>query len=221
MQDRSDPDTFNIFIATDNHLGFKEGDAVRGDDAFNTMEEIFQLAQGNDMLLLGGDLFHDNKPSRHCMHRTLKMFRQYCLGDNEINFNVVSDPVRARSPAESGAAHFVRTVRSLCNSPHRRLCNRRAAVSCFGSRHGTLIPSPKRAQTFACPLAGPGLTQSPHFCVAFPRSCLAYSAVRSVFGRSGDGPTGDRGDRSGGCPAAPECLHAMQHRPRRSRRSRT
>ena len=94
MKDVDDPDTFNIFIATDNHLGFKETDAVRGDDSFNAMEEIFQMAGDYDMLVLGGDLFHDNKPTRHCLHRTIGMFRKHCLKDKAIKFNVVSDPVR-------------------------------------------------------------------------------------------------------------------------------
>ncbi len=93
MQDVDDPDTFNIFVATDNHLGFLEEDPIRGSDAFNTMDEIFQHAIKYDMLLLGGDLFHANKPSRHCMHRTIAMFRKYCLRDKGINFDVVSDAV--------------------------------------------------------------------------------------------------------------------------------
>ena len=46
--------------------GVWEKDAERKDDSFNTFEEVMQLAveQDVDMLLLGGDLFHDNKPSR-------------------------------------------------------------------------------------------------------------------------------------------------------------
>mgnify|MGYP000556959074 CR=1 FL=1 len=66
MEGVDDPDILNIFVATDNHLGFKEQDPIRGNDSFNTMEEIFKNAVDYDMLLLGGDLFHHNKPSRHC-----------------------------------------------------------------------------------------------------------------------------------------------------------
>ena len=93
MQDPNDPDTFNIFVATDNHLGFKDQDPVRGNDSFDAMDEIFRMAADADLLLLGGDLFHENKPTRHCMHRTIEMFRKYCLQDRPIKFNVVSDPV--------------------------------------------------------------------------------------------------------------------------------
>ena len=37
-------DTFKILIATDNHLGFMEKDPIRGNDSFNTFEEILQIA---------------------------------------------------------------------------------------------------------------------------------------------------------------------------------
>ena len=43
-----------------------EKDEVRKDDSFMAFEEVLQLAakHGADFVLLGGDLFHDNKPSR-------------------------------------------------------------------------------------------------------------------------------------------------------------
>jgi double-strand break repair protein MRE11 len=34
-----------------------------------------------DILLLGGDLFHENKPSRQCMVKAMKLFKHYVLGD--------------------------------------------------------------------------------------------------------------------------------------------
>ena len=34
-----------------------------------------------DILLLGGDLYHDNKPSRQCMVKSMKLFKRYVLGD--------------------------------------------------------------------------------------------------------------------------------------------
>ena len=37
----SDPDTIRILIASDMHLGYAEKDPIRGDDSFNTFEEIF------------------------------------------------------------------------------------------------------------------------------------------------------------------------------------
>lgn len=42
---RDDEDTFKILIATDVHLGYLEKDAIRGDDSYNTLNEILQYAQ--------------------------------------------------------------------------------------------------------------------------------------------------------------------------------
>uniref|UniRef100_F7BX39 Double-strand break repair protein n=1 Tax=Xenopus tropicalis TaxID=8364 RepID=F7BX39_XENTR len=90
---KDDEDTFKILVATDIHLGFMEKDAVRGNDSFSTFDEILRLAQDNevDFLLLGGDLFHDNKPSRRTLHICLEQLRKYCMGDRPIEFEVLSD----------------------------------------------------------------------------------------------------------------------------------
>lgn len=88
-----DEDTFKILIATDIHLGYLEKDAIRGNDSYNTLNEILKCAKTNqvDFILLGGDLFHDNKPSRRCLHNCITMLRQYCMGDSPIHFNILSD----------------------------------------------------------------------------------------------------------------------------------
>ncbi|XP_054453521.1 double-strand break repair protein MRE11 [Anoplopoma fimbria] len=88
-----DEDTFKILIATDIHLGYLEKDAIRGNDSYNTLEEILKCAKTNqvDFILLGGDLFHENKPSRRCLHSSITMLRQYCMGDTPIQFNILSD----------------------------------------------------------------------------------------------------------------------------------
>ncbi|XP_063286731.1 double-strand break repair protein MRE11 [Pelobates fuscus] len=88
-----DKDTFKILVATDIHLGYLEKDAVRGNDSFVTFDEILKLAHDNevDFLLLGGDLFHDNKPSRKTLHTCLEMLRKYCMGDRPIQFEILSD----------------------------------------------------------------------------------------------------------------------------------
>ncbi|XP_066508525.1 double-strand break repair protein MRE11-like [Hoplias malabaricus] len=88
-----DEDTFKILIATDVHLGFLEKDAVRGNDTFVTFDEIMKCAKENevDFVLLGGDLFHDNKPSRKTMHSCLEIMRKYCMGDKPILFDIISD----------------------------------------------------------------------------------------------------------------------------------
>ncbi|KAM4627359.1 double-strand break repair protein MRE11 isoform 2-T3 [Polymixia lowei] len=88
-----DEDTFRILIATDIHLGYLEKDAIRGDDTYRTLDEILNCAKTNqvDFILLGGDLFHDNKPTRRCLHTCISKFRQYCMGDSPILFNILSD----------------------------------------------------------------------------------------------------------------------------------
>jgi len=59
-------DLLRILIATDNHLGYMERDPIRGNDSFVSFEEILQQARKLkvDFVLLGGDMFHENKPSR-------------------------------------------------------------------------------------------------------------------------------------------------------------
>ncbi|XP_058519720.1 double-strand break repair protein MRE11 [Ochotona princeps] len=88
-----DENTFKILVATDIHLGFMEKDAVRGNDTFVTLDEILRLAQESevDFILLGGDLFHENKPSRKTLHTCLELLRKYCMGDRPIQFEIISD----------------------------------------------------------------------------------------------------------------------------------
>jgi double-strand break repair protein MRE11 len=90
----SSSETFRILIATDNHLGFMEGHESRGNDSFAAFEEILKTAveQQVDMLLLGGDLFHANQPSRSTILKTLALFRKYCMGDRPIMVQCVSNP---------------------------------------------------------------------------------------------------------------------------------
>nr|XP_033805569.1 double-strand break repair protein MRE11 [Geotrypetes seraphini] len=88
-----DANTFKVLVATDIHLGYMEKDAVRGNDTFLTFAEILQLAQDHevDFLLLGGDLFHDNKPSRRTFHTCVELLRKHCMGDRPIQFEILSD----------------------------------------------------------------------------------------------------------------------------------
>ncbi|KAJ8410870.1 hypothetical protein AAFF_G00188270 [Aldrovandia affinis] len=88
-----DEDTFKILIATDIHLGYLEKDAIRGNDTFVTFDEILKCAKQHkvDFILLGGDLFHDNKPSRRTMHNCIELLRKYCMGDQPITFEILSD----------------------------------------------------------------------------------------------------------------------------------
>lgn len=55
-------DTIRILVSTDNHVGFEERDPIRKDDSWRTFDEVMTLAKERDvdMVLLAGDLFHDN-----------------------------------------------------------------------------------------------------------------------------------------------------------------
>jgi hypothetical protein len=67
----SEDDIIKILVSSDNHVGFLERDPIRGEDSFLAFEEVLGLAVANDvdMVLLAGDLFHENKPSRYTLWR--------------------------------------------------------------------------------------------------------------------------------------------------------
>lgn len=46
---RDDEDTFRILISTDIHLGYLEKDAIRGNDSYNTLNEILNCAKTNQV----------------------------------------------------------------------------------------------------------------------------------------------------------------------------
>lgn len=80
---------------------------MRGNDSFAAFEEILQLAKQYDVdaLLLGGDLFHENKPSRKCMHTAMELFRHYCLGSRPSELELLSDP-SVNFPGKFGTVNY-------------------------------------------------------------------------------------------------------------------
>lgn len=42
-------------------------------------------------MLLGGDLFHENKPSRRTLYRTMDILRRHCMGDEPVGFQIISE----------------------------------------------------------------------------------------------------------------------------------
>jgi double-strand break repair protein MRE11 len=70
--------------------GVWERDACRKDDSFEAFNEVLELANARsvDMVLLGGDLFHENKPSRDTVYKCLNILKNNCLGDKPICFQV-------------------------------------------------------------------------------------------------------------------------------------
>lgn len=90
---RPDADTITILVATDNHVGYAERDSVRQNDSQDSFKEIMQLAKTRDvdMVLLAGDLFHDNKPSRKAMYSVMESLRTNCFGDKPCELEMLSD----------------------------------------------------------------------------------------------------------------------------------
>ena len=81
-EDDSDASTLRVLLTTDNHLGYLECDPIRGLDSFAAFEEILGLARQHkvNMVLLSGDLFHENKPSRNTMH-IVSFVSDYCRSE--------------------------------------------------------------------------------------------------------------------------------------------
>ncbi|KAI1906663.1 meiotic recombination protein [Ophidiomyces ophidiicola] len=88
-----DADTIRILVSTDNHVGYNERDPVRGDDSWKSFHEVMCLAKDRDvdMVLLAGDLFHDNKPSRKSMYQVIRSLRMNCYGDKPCELELLSD----------------------------------------------------------------------------------------------------------------------------------
>lgn len=86
-------DTIRILVSTDNHVGYAERDANRRDDSWKTFHEVMCLAKEKDvdMVLLAGDLFHDNKPSRKAMFNVMRSIRMNCYGDKPCELEMLSD----------------------------------------------------------------------------------------------------------------------------------
>ncbi|KAK0880144.1 meiotic recombination [Friedmanniomyces endolithicus] len=86
-------DTIRILVSTDNHVGYKERDPIRGDDSWKSFHEVMCLAKDRDvdMVLLAGDLFHENKPSRKSMYHVMRSLRMNCYGDKPCELEMLSD----------------------------------------------------------------------------------------------------------------------------------
>jgi DNA repair exonuclease SbcCD nuclease subunit len=95
-------------LASDNHLGYMEKDPVRGHDSINTFEEILTIARDQkvDFILLGGDLFHENRPSRKILYQTMDLLRAYCFGNRSNPMEILSDPATNFAPSRFLSANY-------------------------------------------------------------------------------------------------------------------
>ena len=103
-----DDDVLRILLSTDNHLGYCEKDFIRGMDSFAAFEEVLRIAKWKrvDFVLLSGDLFHENKPSRLTLHKTMEILRRYCMGPDAVRFQIVSDQAENFRSAVNRCVNF-------------------------------------------------------------------------------------------------------------------
>lgn len=43
------------------------------------------------MVLLAGDLFHDNKPTRRTLHKTMEILKRYTMGPDPVQIQILSE----------------------------------------------------------------------------------------------------------------------------------
>ncbi|TVU10894.1 hypothetical protein EJB05_44449, partial [Eragrostis curvula] len=89
-----DINTLRVLVETDCHFGYMEKDEICRFDSFQAFETICSLANKTrsvDYVLLGGNLFHENKPSRSTLVKSIEILRRYCLNDQPVKFQVVGD----------------------------------------------------------------------------------------------------------------------------------
>jgi double-strand break repair protein MRE11 len=94
IRERRQDDLIRIMLATDCHIGVHERDPIRGQDSINTFKEVLQLAVKLDVdfILLAGDLFHENRPSRESLYQTIALLREHTLGDKPVSLELLSNP---------------------------------------------------------------------------------------------------------------------------------
>ncbi|KAK5007646.1 meiotic recombination [Cryomyces antarcticus] len=118
-------DTIRILVATDSHVGYNERDPIRGDDSWKSFHEVMCLAKERDvdMVLLAGDLFHENKPSRKSMYQVMRSLRMNCYGEKPCELEMLSDATENFQgyEVELHGARDVVVKRSLQSTQPRQL----------------------------------------------------------------------------------------------------
>jgi len=67
-----------ILVTTDNHLGFKEKEVIRGEDSFKAFEDILDIPSREDvdLILILGDLFHEANTSLNAIDKCMGIMQQ-------------------------------------------------------------------------------------------------------------------------------------------------
>ncbi|CEF66332.1 Double-strand break repair protein MRE11A [Strongyloides ratti] len=79
-------DTITITLASDVHIGYGERKFPRKNDSLTTFEEVLNNAKetDSDCILLGGDLFHENNPTREMQVAVARLLRKYCINSDKV-----------------------------------------------------------------------------------------------------------------------------------------
>jgi double-strand break repair protein MRE11 len=64
---------------------------------------IYPQSPQVDFILLAGDLFHENRPSRDCLYQVMSLLREYTLGDKPVEIELLSDPNEGKAAGVSYA----------------------------------------------------------------------------------------------------------------------
>ena len=82
---------FRLALSCGNHLGFCSKHPIRSNDSFEAFEEVLKKARHNnaDMLLLGGNLFHESSPSQEILYKSIGLLKEHIFGDKPINYEII------------------------------------------------------------------------------------------------------------------------------------
>lgn len=111
-----DDEILRILVATDNHLGYAERDSIRSNDSFAAFEEVLLTAKERraDFVLIAGDMFHENKPSRRTTHTAMNLLRNYCLGDEPVYTEILNEQSEVFKTGPIGRVNYEDPYQSVC-----------------------------------------------------------------------------------------------------------
>jgi hypothetical protein len=62
-----------------------------------------------DFVLLAGDLFHENQPTRYTIHQVLGLLREFSQGDKPVQIELLSDPDEGKAEGFTCVSPFLHT----------------------------------------------------------------------------------------------------------------
>lgn len=75
-------------------------------------------------MLLAGDMFHENRPSRDTLYQVMALLREYCMNDRPIQIELLSDPDEGKAAGFS----YVQQIRITISVAHQRPGSRQSTT---------------------------------------------------------------------------------------------